>query len=130
MAIIPHFRGRLGESNMLGGGRVSEYVTDVSDHSFETEVLQSVTPVLVDFWAEWCGPCRTLGPTVDRVAADFGSRLKVVKVNIDVSTSTMDRFKIRSIPTLVLFKDGVERDRMVGIQQQETVARMVERHVG
>lgn len=109
---------------------MSEYVTDVSDHSFEVEVLQSGTPVLVDFSAAWCGPCQTLGPAVDRVAEDFASRLKVVKVDVDNNSATTNRFKVRSIPTLVLFKDGVEQDRMVGIQQPETVARMVERHVG
>ena len=109
---------------------MSEFVTDVSDHSFEVEVLQSGTPVLVDFWAAWCGPCRVLAPTVDQVAAEFGERLKVVKVNVDDNTATMDRFRIRSIPTLVLFKDGVEQDRMVGLQQQETVSQMIARHVG
>jgi thioredoxin 1 len=109
---------------------MSEFVTDVSDQSFEVEVLQSGTPVLVDFWAAWCGPCRILAPTIDNLAAEFGGRLKVVKVNVDDNTATMDRFRIRSIPTLVLFKDGVEQDRIVGAQQQETVAQMIVRHVG
>ncbi len=109
---------------------MGEFVTEVSDQSFEAEVLRSGTPVLVDFWAAWCGPCRMLAPAVDSVAAEFDGRLKVVKVNIDDNMATTDRFNIRSIPTLVLFKDGVERDRIVGIQQQETVARMVAPHVG
>jgi thioredoxin 1 len=109
---------------------MSEFVTEVSDTSFEAEVLQSGTPVLVDFWAAWCGPCRELAPTVDRVAEEYGGRLKVVKVSVDENTATMDRLRIRSIPTLVLFKDGVEQDRIVGLQQQETVSRMIARHVG
>ena len=109
---------------------MNEFVTEVRDESFEAEVLQSGTPVLVDFWADWCGPCRMLAPTVDEVAAEFGGRLKVVKLNVDESMATMERFRVRSIPTLVLFKDGVEQDRMVGLQQQETVTQMVARHVG
>jgi thioredoxin 1 len=108
---------------------VSQFVTDVSDQSFEAEVLQSGTPVLVDFWAAWCGPCRVLAPAVDEVAVAFGGRLKVVKVNVDDNMATMNRLNIRSIPTLVLFKDGVEQDRMVGLQQQDSVTRMIERHV-
>ncbi len=109
---------------------MSGFITEVSDQSFEAEVLESNTPVLVDFWAEWCGPCRELAPTVDKVAEEFDGRLKVVKLSIDDSVAMTDRFRVRSIPTLVLFKNGVEQDRIVGFQQKEAVTEMIARHVG
>lgn len=109
---------------------MSEFVSEVSDQTFEAEVLQASTPVLVDFWAEWCGPCRSLAPTVDGLAAEFDGRLKVVKLNVDSSAQTSNRFGIKSIPTLVLFSNGTEQDRIIGNQPKETIARMITRHVG
>ena len=108
---------------------MSKFVSEVSDQTFETEVLKADTPVLVDFWAAWCGPCRSLAPTVDRLAEEFGDRLKFVKFDIDESVAMTDRFEIKSIPTLVLFKDGSERDRLIGNQPKEAIARMIARHV-
>jgi thioredoxin 1 len=108
---------------------MSEFVSEVGDGSFEQEVLQSPMPVLVDFWAEWCAPCRRLAPTVDKVAEEFEGQLKVVKVNVDNSASVSSRFGIKSIPTLILFKDGTEQDRMIGDQTREAITRMVGRFV-
>ena len=109
---------------------MSEHVREVTDGSFESEVLQSETPVLVDFWAEWCGPCRSLAPTVDLVAEEFDGQLKVVKLNVDSSTGTSNRFGIKSIPTLILFKNGNEQDRLIGNQPKDAIVQMVARCVG
>jgi thioredoxin 1 len=108
---------------------MSKFVDEVSDQSFDSEVLGAETPVLVDFWAAWCGPCRMLAPTVDRLAEEFGDRLKVVKLDIDASAATSTRFGIKSIPTLVLFKNGSEQDRLIGNQPKEAIAQMISRHV-
>ena len=87
---------------------------DVTDDSFEREVMSSETPVLVDFWAVWCGPCRQIAPLLRELAYDYKGRLKVCKLNIDKSPATTRRFKIRSIPTLLLFKDGRVVESIVG----------------
>lgn len=86
----------------------------VSDSNFESEVLQSDTPVIVDFWAEWCGPCKALGPLVDQIADEFQGRLKVVKVNIDESPVAGTKYGVRSIPTLMVFKNGQVTNTRVG----------------
>ena len=78
----------------------------VTDHSFEQEVLASPVPVLVDYWAEWCGPCRAIGPTIDRLAGEYAGRLKVAKLDTDDNTDVPTRYGVRSIPTLMLFRDG------------------------
>lgn len=86
----------------------------VTDATFEAEVLKSQTPVLVDFWAAWCGPCRMVAPVVDAVAEEYGARLKVAKLNVDENQLTAAKYGIMSIPTLLLFKDGTEAKRLVG----------------
>jgi thioredoxin 1 len=85
---------------------MSEHIHHITDASFETEVLQSQTPVLVDYWAEWCGPCKMIAPILEDVAKDYGVKLKVAKVNIDDNQGTPAKFGIRGIPTLMLFKGG------------------------
>jgi thioredoxin 1 len=85
---------------------MSEHIHHVTDASFEAEVLQSPTPVLVDYWAEWCGPCKMIAPILDDVAKDYGVKLKVAKLNIDDNQGTPAKFGIRGIPTLMLFKGG------------------------
>ncbi|HEX2254572.1 MAG TPA: thioredoxin [Thermoanaerobaculia bacterium] len=87
---------------------------DLSDTNFETEVLQSDKPVLVDFWAPWCGPCRMVGPVVEELAGEYEGRLKVAKVNTDENQARASQLGIRGIPTLIFFKDGREVDRVVG----------------
>ena len=86
----------------------------VSDLDWETEVLQSDTPVLVDFWAEWCGPCRMVGPVVEEIASEQQGTLKVVKLNVDDSPDTARKYRVMSIPTLMVFQNGDEKKRIVG----------------
>ena len=86
----------------------------VTDADWESEVLQSDTPVLVDFWAEWCGPCRMVGPIVDEIAQEKAGELKVVKLNVDENPATAQRYRVMSIPTLLVFSGGQERKRLVG----------------
>ena len=85
---------------------MSAHIANISDDSFETEVLQSDTPVLVDFWAEWCGPCKMIAPILDEIASEYGDKLKVVKLNIDENPVTPPKYGVRGIPTLMLFKSG------------------------
>jgi len=92
----------------------SEHIVHVSDASFETDVLNGDLPVLVDFWAEWCGPCRMIAPILDEIADEYAGRLKVAKVNIDENPATPPRFNIRGIPTLILFKEGTVAAQKVG----------------
>jgi thioredoxin 1 len=108
---------------------MSEKIKYVSDSSFEQDVLQSDKPVLVDFWAEWCAPCRMLSPTIDAIAEKYGNNAGVVKVNVDENTSTAQRYGIKGIPTLILFSAGKEVERVVGATSKESISRMIEKHV-
>jgi thioredoxin 1 len=101
-------------------------VNDVTDDNFQQEVLDSEKPVLVDFWASWCAPCRMLAPTIDEVAKDFDDRAKVVKLNVDENGATSMKYNIKGIPTLLLFKDGVIKDQIVGATSKDNIARMIE----
>ena len=98
----------------------------VSDESFDTDVLKAKGPVLVDFWAEWCGPCKMLAPAVEQVAQQYEGRAKVVKMNVDDNPSVPPTFGIKGIPTLILFKNGAEADRTVGLTSKENIARMID----
>ena len=93
---------------------MSDHIHHVTDDSFETDVLQSDEPVLVDYWAEWCGPCKMIAPILDDIANDYAGRLKVVKLNIDDNQRTPASFGIRGIPTLMLFKNGLVEATKVG----------------
>ena len=90
---------------------MSDHVQEVSDNSFEDDVLKSDQPVLVDFWAAWCAPCRMLAPTVEAVAEKYAGNARVVKLNVDDNPSTAQRYGIKGIPTLILFRDGKEVER-------------------
>ena len=89
-------------------------VEKVSDQSFDADVLQSSTPVVVDFWAEWCGPCRMVAPVLDELSGELGDKVKIVKLNVDENPVTASKYGIMSIPTLLLFKDGKIASRQVG----------------
>ncbi|MBD0372723.1 MAG: thioredoxin [Pyrinomonadaceae bacterium] len=108
---------------------MSEHVNEVSDSSFEKDVLQSDQPVLVDFWAAWCAPCRMLAPTVEAVAEKYAGNARVVKLNVDENPAISQRYGIKGIPTLILFKGGKEEERVVGATSKEAISRMIDKHV-
>ena len=90
-------------------------IKNCNENDFENEVLKSNLPVIVDFWAEWCGPCKTLGPILEEISDDMGSKIKIAKVNLDISQDLAMKFSIRSIPTMLFFKDGELVDTKVGL---------------
>ena len=104
-------------------------VANFTDSNFDTEVLNSDVPVLVDFWAEWCGPCRMMAPTVDAVATDYDGKLKVGKLNVDENNQTAMRYQVRGIPMLLLFKGGRVVDQRVGAMGKSEVQKMIDAHL-
>ena len=108
---------------------MSEQVKHVTDSSFEQDVLKSTKPVLVDFWAEWCAPCRMIGPIIDQIASDFASSATVVKLNVDDNSASAQRFGIKGIPTLILFSEGKEVERVVGATSKDAITRIIEKYV-
>jgi thioredoxin 1 len=98
----------------------------VSDASFEQEVLKGSTPVVVDFWAEWCAPCRTVAPVLDELAGEYAGRVKVAKMNVDENPSTSNKYGVRSIPTLLFFKGGEIVDRVVGAHPKAEIKKKFE----
>jgi len=107
----------------------SEKIQILTDGDFDETVLKSPSPVLVDFWAEWCAPCRRLAPTVEALAAEFDGRLTVGKLNVDDNPNTAGRFNIRGIPTLLLFKGGQVVESVVGLTGKDQLKQLIERHV-
>lgn len=105
---------------------MSEQPMDVKDSNFEEEVLKSDKPVLVDFWAPWCGPCRMVAPVLEEIAQSYSDRIKVVKVNVDENPNTASRFGIMSIPTLVLFNEGEAIETLIGFQPKDKLVEKIE----
>ena len=102
---------------------MSENIVAVTDQSFESDVLQSDRPVLVDYWAEWCGPCKAIAPVLEEIAEDYADRLKIAKLNIDENPDTPPRYGIRGIPTLMLFKNGnVEATKVGAVSKSQLTA--------
>mgnify|MGYP000010740785 FL=1 len=100
--------------------------TKVNDSNFDAVVLQAQLPVLVDFWAPWCGPCRAIGPIIDELANEYEGKLSVVKLNVDESPSTPGKYGIRAIPTLILFKNGEVVEQVTGAVSKSSIATMIE----
>lgn len=109
---------------------MSAHITNISDDSFETEVLQSDTPVLVDFWAEWCGPCKMIAPILDEIASEYGDKLKVVKLNIDENPVTPPKYGVRGIPTLMLFRNGEVVATQVGALSKSQLSDFLRSELG
>jgi thioredoxin 1 len=103
-------------------------VVELTDANWEQEVLKSDVPVMVDFWAEWCGPCKMIAPTVDALATDYAGKLKVGKLNVDDNT-TATRYNIRGIPTLLIFQGGQVRDQLVGAQPKAAIEKVLSKYV-
>lgn len=108
---------------------MSEHTVKVTDDSFEQEVLSSETPVLVDYWAEWCGPCKMIAPVLDELADEYDGKLKVAKLNIDENPNTPPKYGIRGIPTLMLFKNGEIEDTKVGSLSKTQLAEFLNSHI-
>ena len=108
---------------------MSENIVKVSDDSFDKDVLSATGPVLVDYWAEWCGPCKMIAPVLDEIADEYDGKLTVAKLNIDENPNTPPRYGIRGIPTLMLFKDGEVAGTKVGSVSKTQLAEFVDQHI-
>ena len=108
---------------------VSKNVGMATDGNFESEVMKSSQLAIVDFWAEWCGPCRLLGPTIEKIADEFSGQMKVYKMNVDENPATPSRFHIRGIPTVIFFKNGQVVDQLVGNHPRETIVQTIQKHL-
>ena len=108
---------------------MGENTIEITDTNFESEVVKSSTPVLVDFWAAWCAPCRALAPTIDSIATEYKGRVKVGKLDVDANGSTAARFNIRGIPTLLVIKDGQVKEQIVGAVGKEVITKALDKHL-
>ena len=109
---------------------MSEHILHVTDSNFEREVLQSNAPVLVDFWAEWCGPCKTIAPILDVVAGEYAGKLTIAKVNIDDNPDIPARYGVRGVPTLMLFRNGNVESTQVGVLSKSQLKQFIDSQLG
>lgn len=100
-------------------------IIEVTDNNFKKEVLESKVPVVIDFWAVWCGPCKAMSPILNELAKEFAGRAKIGKVNIDENSNTTETYSVFNIPTLIFFKDGIEAGRVVGINPREKISKRI-----
>ena len=107
----------------------SEHVLTYTDGNFDADVLKAATPVLVDFWAEWCGPCRAMEPSINALASDYVGKVSVGKLNVDDNPSITMRYMVRGIPTVMLFKGGQIVDQVVGLVDKSALKQMVDKHL-
>jgi len=108
---------------------VSGNIVHTSDDTFEQDVLKSDVPVLLDFWAEWCGPCKAIAPMLDEIAGEYGDRLRIAKLNIDDNRQTPLKYGVRGIPTLILFKNGAPEAQQVGLVPKSKLTALLEQHL-
>jgi thioredoxin 1 len=108
----------------------SNSIVEVTDANFDTDVLKSEQPVLIDFWATWCGPCRALAPIVDELADAYQGKVKVAKMDVDRNSATPMRYGVRGIPTLLVFKGGEVKEQIVGYVPKEQIQKALDKHIG
>ena len=108
----------------------SNAIVEVTDANFDTDVLKSDKPILIDFWATWCGPCRAIAPIVDELAMEYQGKVKVGKMDVDRNSATPMRYGVRGIPTLLVFKDGQVKEQIVGYVPKEQIQKALDKHVG
>ena len=108
---------------------MSDKVSTFSDGTWESEVLNSDQPVLVDFWAEWCQPCRVIAPTIEALAEEYGDRIKVGKLNVDDNAATSAMYQVRGIPTVLLIKGGEVKEQVVGLTSKANLSKLIEKHL-
>lgn len=108
---------------------MAKFTKATTDGSFEQDVIKAEKPVLVDFWAEWCGPCQALGPKLEEVAEAMSQKATIIKLNVDENPQTAAKYGVRSIPTMIIFKNGQDVDQIVGNVPKETIVSMLQKHI-
>ena len=108
---------------------MANFAKPITESDFETNVLGSEKPILVDFWAEWCGPCRMIAPVLEEVAEQYEGKASIMKMNVDENINVPQRYGIRGIPTLIMFKDGQEQERIVGAVSKEAITKVMEKYI-